>query len=876
MTIGRINRVFLLALLLWGLTLCDAWAAYHITGVVRDQKSKEPLAGAFVLAYADNVQKGFAYSGADGQFSLRIQDEGSVDVLKISMMGYAPVSIATDGKTSGFVIELKEQALQLSSAAVKSNSITQKGDTLSFYVHAFADGTEQVLDELINKIPGLATNEQGTIQYDGEAINRFYVEGLDLMGGKYGVVTKNLKASDIARIDVYRNHQPINALREIDPSEKSAVNIILKESARGSWVFTGDALLGLPPFPLFDAKAMFSRFGKTSQGLYLVKGNNLGKEITQELREQPGVGEGTRVFLVTNEIDSQFSSTLNPFFSSLPIPREYWYDNLSGIATFNHLAKTGENGKLRLSFNAAAEKYAEQAFSLETVSFDDGTSLAIEDRKSLTDRKYYFQGQATYEDNGPDRYLSESFSLSGQLRSDLSDGTGRDNYEQRYDLPSFKADNNLRLTLRRGKSAVNITSVATYIRNMHAGTYLTGGRTFDQSYLQNDFTSSQGASWSIAAGRHSFSASAGIDLDYLDRKATLSSSSDISDLDEEVSGPLQDHLSVFSVRPSLSLRDVIAFRNVRLTVSLPATLHILQIRGKDGAAYPSVSPSVSLRYTPTANLTASAGASYSIQRSSPESLLDAVVMRNYRSLSRPDSLSRSDRVTAMAAIRYSDPVRMLFVDLSGGYGRIVRSKTASSKYLPDMTVVGYVPQQNATAMYNVDGSIRKYFGGKALMLEGSAGYDVSEMDEYLQRVLVHYTTRRFTTGGEISSAPVDWFSVRFKVEYIRQVTEHGGADVTSHILSGEGSMRISPFQKLRFDLDGYFRRERIPGVTVFNKPLLKATASWRLPKGTVYLECDNVLDIREYRRETIDAYRTVSVVNHLRGRQFLAGFRMSF
>lgn len=875
MTIGKVNRVILLVFSLWGLTLCEAWASYHISGMVRDQKSKEPLAGAFVLAYADNIQKGFAYSGSDGQFSLRIQDDGDVDILKVSMMGYAPVSISTEGKTSGFVIELKEQALQLSSAAVKSSPIARKGDTLSFYVHAFADGTEQVLDELINKIPGLTTNEQGTIQYDGEAINRFYVEGLDLMGGKYGVVTKNLKASDIARIDVYRNHQPINALREIDPSEKSAVNIILKESARGSWVFTGDALLGLPPFPLFDAKAMVSRFGKTSQDLYLVKGNNLGKDITQELREQPGVSDGPGFFLV-NEIDGQLSSALNPSFSSLPIPREYWYDNLSGIATFNHLAKTGENTKLRLSFNAAAEKYVEQASSSETVCFEDGTSLTIDDRKSLTDRKYYFQGQATYEDNGPDRYLSESFSLSGQLRSDLSDGTGRDNYEQRYDLPSLKADNNLRLTLRRGKSALNFTSVATYIRNTHTGTYVTGGRTFDQSYLQNDFTSSHGTAWSIAAGRHSFSASAGVDLDYLDRKAVLSSSSGITDLAKAVSGPLQDHLSVFSACPSLSLRDIIAFGNVRLTLSLPAALHILQVCGKGGAVYPSVSPSVSLRYTPTANLTASAGASYGIQRSSPESLLGAVVMRNYRSLSRLDSLSRSDRVTAMAEVRYSDPVGMLFVDLSGGYGRIVRSKTASSKYLPDMTVTGYVPLQNATAMYNVDGRIRKYFGGKALMLEGSAGYDVNEMDEYLQQVLVHYTTRRFTTGGEVSSAPVDWFSIRFKVEYIRQVTEHGGAEVTSHILTGEGAMRISPFKKLRFDLDGYFRRDRIPGVTVFNRPLLKAVISWRLPKGTVYLECNNVLDIREYRRETVNAYRTVSVVNHLRGRQFLAGFRMSF
>lgn len=876
MTIGRVNSVILLALLLWGLTLCDAWASYHISGVVRDQKSKEPVAGAFVLAYAGNVQKGFAYSGAEGEFSLRIPDDGAVDLLKVSMMGYAPVSVPTGGKTAGFVIELKEQALQLSSAAVKSNSVTRRGDTLSFYVQAFTDGTEQVLDELINKIPGLATNEQGTIQYDGEAINRFYVEGLDLMGGKYGVVTKNLKASDIARIDVYRNHQPINALREIDPSEKSAVNIILKESARGSWMFTGDALLGLPPFPLFDAKAMVTRFGKTSQDLYLVKGNNLGKDIAQELREQPGVNGGPGVFLLSNSIEGQFSSSLDPAFSSLPIPREYWYDNLSGIGTFNHLSKTGEYGKLRLSLNAAAEKYAEQSFSSETVRFDDGTSLTIDDRQEMTDRKYYLQGQVSYEDNGPTRYVSESFSVSGQLRSNLSDGVGRNNYGQQYDLPSLKAENDLRLTFRHGNRAVNVSGTVTYIRNTHAATYSTGGRTYDQSYSQNDLTSSHGVSLGVALGRHSLSVGADLDLDYLDRKTALTASGAPADWAQDAPGPLQGHLSVFSLRPSVSLRDVVDFGNVRLSLSLPAALNILQVGGKNGAVYPTVSPSLTLRYTPTANLTIGAGASYALRRSSPESLLDAAVMRNYRSLSRPDSLSRNDRVTAMASVRYSDPIGMLFIDLTGGYGRILRSKTASSTYFPDMTVTGYVPLQNATSTYTVEGSIRKYFGGKVLMLEGSAGYDVAGMDEYLQRVLVHYTTRSVKTGGVVSSAPADWFSVRFKLDYVRQVTEHAGTGVTSHILTGEGSMRVSPWRKLSLDLDGYFRRERIPAVTVFNKPLLKATLSWRFSKGTAYLECNNLLGIDEYRRETVSAYRTLSTVNRLRGRQFLAGIRMSF
>ena len=642
MRIGKVNKLILLTLLFLVFPLCNCWASYQITGVVREQKSKDPVAGAFVLAYSGNIQKGFAYTGEDGRFSIKVQDGVSIGTLKVSMMGYAPASVDTDGKTSGIVIELKEQAMRIKPSAVKSSPIRRRGDTLSFYVQAFSDGTERVLDDLINKIPGLTTNERGTIKYEGEAINRFYVEDLDLMGSKYGVVTKNLKASDIARVDVYLNHQPVNALRDINPSEKSAVNIVLKEDAKGAWLFTGEALLGLPPFPLFNAKAMVSRFGKTRQNLFLLKGNNLGSDISQELRDQPGVNDKPGVYILNGDIDNQLSSSLTPSFSTLPIPKEYWYDNLSGIATFNHLARTGEYAKLRLSFNAAAEKYAEQAFSSETVSFDDGTSLTIDDGESLTSRKSYFQGQATFEDNGPRRFLSESFSLSGQIRSDLSDGTGRNNYTENYHLPSLKADNNLRLTLRHGKRAVNITSTATFVRNHHSATYDTGERSFHQTYLQNELTSRHGTSLVVSAGRHRLSADAAVNLDYIGLNAALTPSADIPGLE----GPLQDNLSVFSTSPSLSIRDVVNLGNVKLTASVPVALHFLHVSGKEGFVYPSLSPSLSIRYDPSAYLSAVASVRYSTQRSSPESLLGAVTMLNYRSLSGADSLSRSRNLSA--------------------------------------------------------------------------------------------------------------------------------------------------------------------------------------------------------------------------------------
>ena len=41
-------------------------------------------------------------------------------------------------------------------------------------------------DELvIANMPGLSVAGNGTITYQGKAINKFYIEGMDLMGNKY-------------------------------------------------------------------------------------------------------------------------------------------------------------------------------------------------------------------------------------------------------------------------------------------------------------------------------------------------------------------------------------------------------------------------------------------------------------------------------------------------------------------------------------------------------------------------------------------------------------------------------------------------------------------------------------------------------------------
>lgn len=48
-------------------------------------------------------------------------------------------------------------------------------------------------------MPGLTVNDDGSIEYQGTKINKFYIEGMDLLGGKYAQASDNIDAGKVKR-----------------------------------------------------------------------------------------------------------------------------------------------------------------------------------------------------------------------------------------------------------------------------------------------------------------------------------------------------------------------------------------------------------------------------------------------------------------------------------------------------------------------------------------------------------------------------------------------------------------------------------------------------------------------------------------------------
>ena len=124
--------------------------------------------------------------------------------------------------------------MQLKEVTVRAQKIRQNGDTLSYLVGAYQQQGDRVIGDVLKHMPGIEVADNGGIKYNGKTIKKFYVEEMDLLQGRYGLATNNINASDVATVQVLEHHQPVKMLQDKELSDDVAINLKLKNSAKGT------------------------------------------------------------------------------------------------------------------------------------------------------------------------------------------------------------------------------------------------------------------------------------------------------------------------------------------------------------------------------------------------------------------------------------------------------------------------------------------------------------------------------------------------------------------------------------------------------------------------------------------------------------------
>ena len=212
----------------------------NISGKVTNEK-KETMERVFVTIRYINGGRIIAYTqtSENGSFELK-PDLTNIhpDSLELSVtcLGYAPQVCRIPENTRTLLIELTEKSIELKEVIVSAQKIFQRSDTIIYTVSAFSSVEDRTIGDVLKKIPGIEVLETGKIRYQGQDLIKFYIEGSDLLGGRYGLATNNISYKDISSVEIMENHQPVKALRDIVFSGAPAMNIKLNEHAKTKWV----------------------------------------------------------------------------------------------------------------------------------------------------------------------------------------------------------------------------------------------------------------------------------------------------------------------------------------------------------------------------------------------------------------------------------------------------------------------------------------------------------------------------------------------------------------------------------------------------------------------------------------------------------------
>ena len=259
----------------------------NLNGTILDSESNPTPGIAVVLKSADkNNVIAYTYSDDNGFYELSIKLIGEYS-LSVQGMGYAsrdiPIAITTPGEAAiQKNITLIAKAFELKEVEINAETpILIKEDTISINTKVFIDGTEEVAEDILKKLPGIEVANDGSISVQGKQVEKVLVEGDDLFEQGYKLLTKNLNAGVIDKVQILEHFSDNPLLNNIQDSDKVALNLTLKVDQKST--LFGNASLGLGSENFYEGKMNLISFQEKSKYYLFANANNRGVDATGDI-----------------------------------------------------------------------------------------------------------------------------------------------------------------------------------------------------------------------------------------------------------------------------------------------------------------------------------------------------------------------------------------------------------------------------------------------------------------------------------------------------------------------------------------------------------------------------------------------------------------
>ncbi|GJG28417.1 hypothetical protein PRRU23_21170 [Segatella bryantii] len=779
-------------------------------------------------------------------------------MLEFSMLGFKSQRIEIEGGMKPLIVKMSDDAIKLKEVTVKSDKVHEHGDTISYIVGAYANGNDRSIGDVIAKIPGFDVDKStGKISYEGKPISKFYIEGLDMLGGKYGTATNTLPQGEVGSVQVLRNHKPIRVLEDFTFTDDAAVNIKMKSSAKSHWVTSWKAGGGYgSAHDGYDkGRWLFEGFGlrlkSDLQTMLTYKTNNTGTDVSRE---------STSLFSLDELMGEQPKSFIRlsvPTASGLS--RERSLLNRSHAFTANVMKRISEDSQI--NFQLVYNNERDKAWGSQRTEYvlTDGNRI-INNDLSWRSNSNNFYALLKYEHNSAKSYLRNSLSSDMTWLSQHLSETGTHSHAQHSLLPVFDFRDNLYVIRRYGNTLVSFYSNNSVQQRPQ---HLYVDSTKQQNLLQRFYSTDTYASGGWKLGLLSLSMKFGVKglLRYLTANAY-----GLPDSIGTTTGKSHFGYAKLYASPQLEYNA----NDFKLSLSAPVESSHYKYSEDTGRNRLDISPSLHIRWDATSRITMNVHGSYSVEPLDFNRFYGSLIMQDYLYLNQGYAgydVAKSKTVSYSLFYRNS---------LKGTHfmGRVSRSfdttpYTLSREFSGEYIIIGTIPVKtnsnswNSTLMYQQGLS---FLNGK-FTFRGL--YSHTDLKMYQDGSVSPAKYNALSTKASLYLSPYTGMSIDYSVQYAYDDMLPENGNKSSFNNWQHTAKIIIPAGKLRFTLKGeYDHNQLMPSKY---KDIFFADAIIGLTSRHIDYELglSNLLNEKSYVRSTVANLTKMRSETILRGRELL-------
>ncbi|WP_410880931.1 carboxypeptidase regulatory-like domain-containing protein [Myroides sp. DW712] len=854
-----------------------------------------PIEGALVVVLKSDNDEVISYtqSNTSGNFEVELPTTQRVK-LSIRHFDYAEYQLPLHSSPSFLPITLIEQTTTLEEILIKPTPIVQRNDTISYNIESFTTKTDRVLEDVLQRLPGIEITTSGQIKYQGENINRFYVEGLDLMQGRYTAITKAISPDDIRQVDVYEDHQPIKMLDGKVTTGKPALNIRLKNKVSR----TGTAKIGggIAPF-LWDVALSPMFFTPNFQTLANYETNNTGQTLTTKMQQLYSFQEyDTFLYSPINSPFLQLATNADPLINK----KRYWL-NTSHLGNINVLQKLTNNWELAGALYYLNEKSdADNRVQITTLYDLNPTSgipesITYQRTTSSHTAKEIFNAEFTFTQNKKQNYTKNKTAIrvsKDKTRGDLTVNTPENLIQQQVNAPAFQLQNtwstlvpitekhwiNFRSLLDFSNSKEEYFASPTALFNLK-NPALAPYTSLSQHYDNQSFYTKNSVAYVWRKNAWTFSEEYTFTFQRTHFNTELYGSE--TDFWIPILGDYHNQLRYQTSSNALHSKINFKAKHWSLNLNLPLDWTTVSLvdnennkRNRNRKLF--LSPTLYAQYNASLYWTFKGNIAYTSVFTPLNQLYSSTVLNELNFSAYTNRILSNSRFTSKIETNFKDPFTGWFAYFNLEY-REQQNPILFAQEIGEngQQIIQAIEQHNTKTTQRLELNINKLIEPMNTTLKGNFSYDQNKspmlLNQEYHTVRTHQNTYRFS----LTNTFLTWLNIDYSFAY--QHIKNNDVSSTSTKTTHDATVSILPLAQHTILTTLTYQQDHIQ-QQAFTSTFVDLTYRYTFPKRKIDLELSltNIFNYKQYNQVIIHNIMTHVMRTPIRPRQLMASMRFAF